>query len=62
MAVLSLGVKQPGREADHSPPSAEEKECVALYSTPQYVYMTRCSVKAQDNFYFLTKRIKKNEH
>jgi hypothetical protein len=28
----SLGVKRPGREADHSPPSsAEVKECVDLY-------------------------------
>jgi hypothetical protein len=28
----SLGVKRPGREADHSPPSsAEVKECVELY-------------------------------
>jgi hypothetical protein len=30
--ALSLGVKQLGREADHSPPSrAEIKECVELY-------------------------------
>jgi hypothetical protein len=30
--ALSLGVKQPGREADHSPPSsAEVKECAELY-------------------------------
>jgi hypothetical protein len=30
--VLSLGVKRPGREADHSPPSsAEVKEYVELY-------------------------------
>jgi hypothetical protein len=30
--VLSLGVKRPRREADHSPPSsAEVKECVELY-------------------------------
>jgi hypothetical protein len=30
--VLSLGVKRPGREAEHSPPfSAEVKECVELY-------------------------------
>jgi hypothetical protein len=30
--ALSLGVKRPGREADHSPPSsAEAKECVELY-------------------------------
>jgi hypothetical protein len=30
--TLSLGVKRPGREANHSPPSsAEVKECVELY-------------------------------
>jgi hypothetical protein len=30
--TLSLDVKRPGREADHSPPSsAEVKECVELY-------------------------------
>jgi hypothetical protein len=30
--ALSLWVKQPGREADHLPPSsAEVKECVELY-------------------------------
>jgi hypothetical protein len=30
--ALSLGVKQPGRESDHLPPSsAEVKECVELY-------------------------------
>jgi hypothetical protein len=30
--ALSLGIKRPGREADHSPPSsAEVKECVELY-------------------------------
>jgi hypothetical protein len=30
--ALSLGVKRPGREGDHSPPSsAEFKECVELY-------------------------------
>jgi hypothetical protein len=32
LGALSRGVKQPGREADHSPPSiAEIKECVELY-------------------------------
>jgi hypothetical protein len=32
LEVLSVGVKRPGREADHSPPySAEVKECVELY-------------------------------
>jgi hypothetical protein len=30
--TLSLGIKQPEREADHSPPSITEvKECVELY-------------------------------
>jgi hypothetical protein len=30
--VLSLGVKRPGREAHHSPPSsADVNECVGLY-------------------------------
>jgi hypothetical protein len=33
--ALSLGVKRPGREAGHSPPScAEVKECVELYLHP----------------------------
>jgi len=32
LGALSLGVKRPGREADHSPPSsAKDKECVELY-------------------------------
>jgi hypothetical protein len=35
--ALSLGVKRPGREADHSPPpSAEVKECVELYPYSPY--------------------------
>jgi hypothetical protein len=37
--ALSLGVKQPRREADHSPPF------------PQYASMAWCSVKAQGQFY-----------
>jgi hypothetical protein len=33
--ALSLGVKRPGREADHSPPSsAEVRECVELPPLP----------------------------
>jgi hypothetical protein len=32
LVLLSLWVKRPGREADHSPPpSVEVKECVKLY-------------------------------
>jgi hypothetical protein len=50
--ALSLGVKRPGREADHSPPSsAEVKESYA--STPQYAFMAWCLVrKAQEQLYF----------
>jgi hypothetical protein len=44
--VLSVGVKRPGCKADHTPPSsAEVKEWVELYSTPQYVFMAWCLVK-----------------
>jgi hypothetical protein len=40
------GVKRPGREADHSPPSsAEVKECVELYLHSQYAFMTWCSLE-----------------
>jgi len=48
-----LGVKQPGREADQSPPSsAEVKNAVTYTSTPQYAFMAWCSVKHRDNFTF----------
>jgi hypothetical protein len=47
--ALSLGVKRPGREADHSPPfSAEVKERVELCSTPPI----RLHGKHRDNFTF----------
>jgi hypothetical protein len=40
---ISLGVKQPGREADHSPPfSAEVKNAWSYTSTPQYAFMEWC--------------------
>jgi hypothetical protein len=36
----SPGVKRPGREADHSPPtSAEVKKTLVYTSTPPYVFM-----------------------
>jgi hypothetical protein len=51
--ALSLGVKRPGREADHSPPSiAEVKNARSYTSTPQYVFMAWCLVKHSDNFTF----------
>jgi hypothetical protein len=51
--ALSLGVKRPGREADHSPPSsAKVKNTWSYTSTPQYVFMAWCLVKHRDNFTF----------
>jgi hypothetical protein len=39
-AALTPGVKRPGREADHSPPSsAEVKNAWRYTSIPQYVFM-----------------------
>jgi hypothetical protein len=44
--ALSLGLKRPGREADHSlPSSAEVKNSWSYASTPQYAFMAWCSVK-----------------
>jgi hypothetical protein len=38
--LFPLGVKRPGREADHSPPtSAEIKKTWVYTSTPSYVFM-----------------------
>jgi hypothetical protein len=51
--ALSLGVKRPGREADHSPPSSfEVNDAWSYTSTPQYVFMALCLVKHKDNFTF----------
>jgi len=45
---LSLGIKRPGYEADHSPPSsAEVKNAWSCISTSQYALMAWCSIKAQ---------------
>jgi hypothetical protein len=51
--ALSLEVKRPGREADHSlPSSAEVKNAWSYTSTPQYFFMAWCLVKHRDNFTF----------
>jgi hypothetical protein len=51
--ALSLGIKQPGHEANHSPPSSAEVENAWSHtSTPQYVFMAWCLVKYRDNFTF----------
>jgi hypothetical protein len=51
--TLSLGVKRPGREADHSSPSsAEVKNAWSYTFTPQYVFMAWYLFKHRDNFTF----------
>jgi len=52
--TVSLGVKRPGHEADHSlPSSAEVKIAWSYTSAPQYAFMAWCSVKrAQRKLYF----------
>jgi hypothetical protein len=48
----SVGAQRSGREDDHSPPSsAEVKNAWSYTSHPQYVFMARCSEKAQGQFY-----------
>jgi hypothetical protein len=45
-------VRQPGRKADHPPPSsAEFKNAWSYTSTPQYAFMAWCSVEAQGQLY-----------
>jgi hypothetical protein len=53
--ALSLGVKRPGREADHSPPSSGEVKRMsgAIPPFPQYAFMAWCLVKAQGQLYLL---------
>jgi hypothetical protein len=44
-----MGVKRPGREADHSPPtSAESKNAWMYTSIPRYFFMAWCLVKHRD--------------
>jgi hypothetical protein len=52
--TLSLGVKRPGREADHSPPfSAMVKECVELYLySPNTPSWRGAHLKHRDSFTF----------
>jgi hypothetical protein len=51
--VLSLGVRRPGREADHSPPSSDEvKNAWSYISTPQYAFVGWCLVKHRYIFIF----------
>jgi hypothetical protein len=49
--ALSPGLKWPGRELNHSPPSeAEIKNVWSYTSTSQYVFIEWCLVKHRNNF------------
>jgi len=51
--LLAIGVKRPGREAEHSPPcSAVVKNAWSNTSTSSYVFMTWWLVKHGANFTF----------
>jgi hypothetical protein len=53
LGALSLGVKWPRSEADHSPPStAEVKNMWHYTSIPQYTFMAWYLLKHRDNFTF----------
>jgi hypothetical protein len=50
--ALYLGLKRPGSEADHLPPSSAGVKNVWSYApTPQYAFVVWCSVKAQGQLY-----------
>jgi hypothetical protein len=53
---ISPGVKQPGREDDHShPSSAEVKNCEAIPPLPPHVFMAECLInQAQEQLYLST--------
>jgi hypothetical protein len=58
--ALSPGVKLPGREADHSPPSsAEVKNAWSYTSTSPFVFIAWCLVKYRDNFTFNSPRLER---
>jgi len=49
------GVKRPGREADHSPPSIAEVTNAWNYaSTLEHVFMVWCLIKHRDKFALLS--------
>jgi len=47
---IGIGVKRPGREADHPPVLAQVKTAYAYTSTPPYVFMDWYIIKHRYNF------------
>jgi hypothetical protein len=53
--AVSMGVKRPGREAEHLPPSsAEVKNAWSYTSTQQYTFIAWCLVKNKHKATLLT--------
>jgi hypothetical protein len=53
--AFSLGIKRPGREADHSPPSsAEVKNAWSYTPTLQYAFMAWCLIKKMNRDVFFS--------
>jgi hypothetical protein len=54
--ALSAGVKRPGREVDHSPPTSAEVMKMWIYtSAPLYAFMTWCLIsRTQGKLYLFT--------
>jgi hypothetical protein len=48
--AVFLGIKQPGREADHSPPSIADVNAWSYISTFPHVFMAWCLVKQRGSF------------
>jgi hypothetical protein len=61
--ALSLGVKRPRREANHSPPSSDEVKEWSYTSSHQYAFMQRrAQSKACGNLYLLQEYINFTKH
>jgi hypothetical protein len=48
--AISLGIKQPGREAEHSPYKCQTQEWWSYTSTLLQAFMVWCLIKERDNY------------
>jgi hypothetical protein len=58
LGTISLGLRRPGREVNHSPPCSTEVKKIWIYiSTPPYVFMTWCLISyAQRQLYVVVSK------
>jgi hypothetical protein len=56
LGALSPGLKRPGREVDHSPPTSSKVKKMWIYtSTPPYVFRDNFTLLLTSEFYFAVK-------